>query len=109
MPPVERWLKAIDMDRPVVVKFLSSTRVRYLLLVAIALVYIGAIFYFVRRDRLYDFNIYYLSAYGFVHGVDIYALAYDEFAIHTMPTWQKLAEAAHVTLLGTTYIYPPLT
>src|SRR5690242_6050011 len=107
MPCVEKWQKAIDMNRVAVVKFLFSKRVRYLLLVVVAFVYIGAILYFLKRDRFVDFNIYYLSAYGFVHRVDIYALAYDDYGVYTMPYWQQLAEAAHTKLFGTTYIYPP--
>ncbi len=61
-----------------------------------------------QRNRLYDFNVYYIAAFGFRQGIDVYALARD-YASANAPQWVALAEAAHVEYYAPPYRYPPLT
>lgn len=89
-------------------KFLALPWVRYTLLVALALLYSGWIGYQWIRNQLFDFNVYYLSAYGFVNGVDVYGMV-QEYATTNSARWVELARAAGVEYYAPPYRYPPLT
>jgi hypothetical protein len=90
--------------------FLALPWVRNTLLVGLVLLYTVWIGYQARRDQLIDFNIYYVSAYGFVHGTDIYSIVEDAGTTNA-PQWFALAEAAGVEYFPAPapYRYPPLT
>jgi alpha-1,2-mannosyltransferase len=60
------------------------------------------------RDKLYDFNLYYIAAAGFGRGVDIYALA-DEYATTNRAGWADLAAQHEIQFYAPPYRYPPLT
>jgi hypothetical protein len=92
------------------VRLLASPRTRALLLTALALLYAGCVIYIWQRGiaDLIDFNAYYISAYGFAHGEDIYALG-EGYRTTNWPRWQALAAAAGVEQYTVPYLYPPLT
>lgn len=72
-----------------------------LVIILLALVYAGWIAYVLARDRTVDFYVYYLAAYGFDRGINMYA---------PQPgTWAELAARAGVARYETQYYYPPLT
>ena len=80
----------------------------YTLIALLALLYAGWIGYQWQRDRLYDFNLYYIAANGFKQDVNIYALARD-YASLNAPQWAELAESAGIKFYAPPYRYPPLT
>ncbi len=67
--------------------------------------YAGWIGYQAVRNRLYDFNLYYVAARAWREGVDIYALA----EAGAKPEWERLAARYGVWPLAPPYRYPPLT
>jgi len=79
-----------------------------LLLATLAALYAGWIGYQVMRDKLYDFNIYYIAADGFHQGVDIYGLA-EEYSGANRPRWAELAARHGIEYYAPPYRYPPLT
>lgn len=78
------------------------------LLAALGLLYAGWIGYQFTRDRLYDFNVYYVAAYGLTHDYDVYAITRDVLASRPS-AWDDMAEAAQVEHYVSPYLYPPLT
>jgi hypothetical protein len=89
-------------------RFLALPWVRYTLLVALAFLYSGWIGYQWLRNQLFDFNLYYISAYGFVNGVDVYGMV-QEYGTTNLARWAELAMAAGVEYYAPPYRYPPLT
>lgn len=80
----------------------SISQVRYLcwLLVATLIaLYTGWIGYVMVRDKPCDFYLYYLAAYGFSQGEDVYGEV----------DWARLAQETHITNYAPPYRYPPLT
>jgi hypothetical protein len=88
--------------------FLAQPRVRVALLAALVIVYSLWIGYQWLRNSLWDFNIYYVAAWGMRHGVDIYSLGYDYQGVN-WPRWVEVASAAGVEIFAAPYLYPPLT
>ncbi len=76
--------------------------------VLLLLLYTGWIAYQWQRDKLYDFNLYYIAAAGLRDGVDVYDLARD-FSGENATAWAELAEAYDVKRYAPPYRYPPLT
>jgi len=76
--------------------------------VLLLLLYAGWIAYQWQRDRLYDFNLYYIAAAGLRDGVDVYDLARD-YSGENAAAWAELAEAYGVEHYAPPYRYPPLT
>jgi Glycosyltransferase family 87 len=72
---------------------------RWLLIVAIVALYAGWTGYVISRDKPIDFYLYYLAAYGFAHGYDVYGNV----------SWAQLAQQTHVPDFAPPYRYPPLT
>src|SRR5688500_12315393 len=87
---------------------LALPRVRYALMAALVILYTGWIAYQWQRSYLIDFNVYYISAYGFRHGFDIYDMGY-EYQTTNWSRWEELAAAADVEVFTAPYLYPPLT
>lgn len=87
---------------------LARPQVQRVLLVALVLLYTGWIGYQWVRDYLIDFNVYYLAAYGFTHGFDVYGMGGD-YRGADRPAWEALAAAADVEVWTAPYRYPPLT
>lgn len=81
---------------------------RWLLMAALVILYVGWIGYQVVRNKLYDFNLYYIAAAGFRQGVDIYALASD-YSGANQPHWAELAAHHDIEHYAPPYRYPPLT
>ncbi len=71
----------------------------WLLIAALVILYGGWIGYVMLYDKPCDFNLYYLAAYGFAHGEDVYGEV----------DWARLARETHVTNYAPPYRYPPLT
>jgi len=81
---------------------LSSSRwTRRLLALVLLLLYTGWIGYVIIRDKPVDFNLYYMAAYGFAHGYDVYDAS-------TVP-WAQIAQETHISNYAPPYRYPPLT
>ena len=72
-----------------------------LMVILLAVLYAGWIATVLERDRTVDFYVYYLAAYGFEHGINMYA--------PPPGTWAELAARAGVARYETQYYYPPLT
>jgi hypothetical protein len=72
---------------------------RWLLVLALVLLYAGWTGYVISRDKPIDFYLYYLAAYGFAHGYDVYGNV----------SWAQLAQETHVPDYAPPYRYPPLT
>jgi len=81
---------------------------RWLLVAALVMLYAGWIGYQVVRDKLYDFNLYYIAAAEFHQGVDVYALARDHQGTNR-PRWAELAALRGIEYYAPPYRYPPLT
>jgi len=81
---------------------------RWLLVVALVMLYAGWIGYQVVRNKLYDFNLYYIAADGLHQGVDVYALARD-YSDANRPRWAELAARHGIEYYAPPYRYPPLT
>lgn len=67
--------------------------------------YAGWVGYQAVRNRLYDFNLYYVAARAWREGIDVYALAEKD----GKPLWEALAARYGVMHLAPPYRYPPLT
>ena len=89
-------------------KLAQARWVRWLLVAALVTLYAGWIGHQVTRNKLYDFNLYYVAARGFRNGVDIYALASDYTGVNS-PQWAELAAQYGVEHYAPPYRYPPLT
>jgi len=76
--------------------------------VLLLFLYAGWIAYQWQRDKLYDFNLYYIAASGLRDGLDIYDLARD-YSGENAAAWAELAEAYGVEHYAPPYRYPPLT
>lgn len=87
---------------------LAAPVVRSAVLVLLVLLYGGWIGYQWMRDSLIDFNVYYISAYGFAHGMDVYGMG-REHGTTNRPLWDNLAAAAGIKVYTAPYRYPPLT
>lgn len=72
---------------------------RWLLVTALIVLYTAWIGYVIVHDKPCDFYLYYLAAYGFSHGKDVYGEV----------DWARLAQETHVTNYAPPYRYPPLT
>ena len=72
---------------------------QWLLVLALVLLYGGWTGYVISRDKPIDFYLYYLAAYGFAHGYDVYGNI----------SWAQLAQQTHVPDYAPPYRYPPLT
>jgi hypothetical protein len=72
---------------------------RWLLVAALLVLYAGWIGYVMIRDKPCDFYLYYLAAYGFTHGADVYGSV----------NWERLAREVGITYYAPPYRYPPLT
>ncbi len=68
-------------------------------MLALVLLYTGWTGYVLSRDKPIDFYLYYLAAYGFAHGYDVYGNV----------SWAQLAQETHVPDYAPPYRYPPLT
>ncbi len=77
----------------------QSRWLRRLLVLALVLLYSGWTSYILSRDKPIDFYLYYLAAYGFAHGYDVYGNV----------SWAQLAQQTHVPDYAPPYRYPPLT
>jgi hypothetical protein len=86
----------------------SAGWVRPVLLALLVLLYGGWIGYQYVRNKLYDFNLYYVAADGFRRGVDVYSLA-QGYGTATSAEWQELAAESGVVHYAPPYRYPPLT
>ena len=93
-----------------IVAWLASPWVRRFLFAALVLAYAGAITHLWVRGiaDLFDFNAYYVSSYGFVHGEDVYDMG-NEYSTTNLPRWEKLGKEAGVDPFTRPYLYPPLT
>ena len=84
----------------------SAAWVRWALVAVLLVAYCGWTGYLLARDKPIDFYVYYLAAYGFARGEDVYAR-------HQTPTdgdwWAALAARAKVANFTYPYRYPPLT
>lgn len=81
-------------------EFNSQARcLNWLLVAALIVLYTGWIGYVMVRDKPCDFYLYYLAAYGFFRGEDVYGEV----------DWARLAQERHVTNYAPPYRYPPLT
>jgi len=78
----------------------QSRQVRWLLLAALVTLYAGWVGYVVSRDKPVDFNLYYMAAYGFAHGHDVYGA--------DTALWGQLAQETHIANYAPPYRYPPL-
>lgn len=78
------------------------------LIIGGSLLYAGWIGYQYVRNQLFDFNLYYLAAYGLRQGVDVYALTRD-FLGGEATGWAALAAETGVIAYAPPYRYPPLT
>jgi alpha-1,2-mannosyltransferase len=94
------------LDRAI--RMLASKWVVASLIAAVVLLYTSWIGYQFMRNRLYDFNVYYLAAYGFTHGYDIYGITRDVLTGHPS-SWDTMAQQANVQHYVLPYLYPPLT
>lgn len=70
------------------------------LVLALVGLYVGWSGYVVARNKPVDFNLYYVAAYGFAHGYDIYGA--DE------ALWTRVGAEAGMTHYAPPYRYPPL-
>lgn len=70
-----------------------------LLVAGLGVLYGSWIGYAIIRDKPCDFYLYYLAAYGFAHGADVYG---------SVP-WEQLARQLGITNYAPPYRYPPLT
>ena len=77
----------------------QSRWLRWLLVLALVLLYAGWTGYVLSRDKPIDFYLYYLAAYGFAHGYDVYGNV----------SWAQLAQETSVPDYAPPYRYPPLT
>jgi hypothetical protein len=82
-------------------------RLTIALVATLAILYIGWIGYVISRDKPIDFYLYYVAAYGFSHGKDIYGMGND-YAGENYAQWVALAKEAHVPDFAPPYRYPPL-
>jgi alpha-1,2-mannosyltransferase len=83
-------------------------RLNTALVVALACLYGATIVYTLARGKAVDFSLYYLAAYGFAHGDDVYrAGAQRDADGHAV--WEHLADAAGIVAYAPPYRYPPLT
>jgi hypothetical protein len=93
-------LRALLTDRA------RASRLTYLILAALIVWYAGWIAYISATDKPTDFYVYYLAAFGFERGDDVYSL-------HDYPgvrqDWAEIAGAAGVENFTYPYRYPPLT
>jgi hypothetical protein len=87
---------------------LRSRWVKRLLMGALVVLYGGWIGYQWERNMLYDFNTYYIAAYGLTHGIDVYGMVHEYETVNA-PRWAALAAAADVEIYTNAYRYPPLT
>jgi hypothetical protein len=78
------------------------------LIAALAILYSGWITYVVILDKPLDFYLYYLAAYGFAHGIDIYGMGRDYGGVNRA-LWAQLAKEVQITNYAPPYRYPPLT
>ena len=78
-----------------------AVRLWRVVIILLVLLYAGWIATVLEHDRTVDFYVYYLAAYGFDHGVNMYA--------PPPGTWADLAVQAGVASYETQYYYPPLT
>jgi alpha-1,2-mannosyltransferase len=89
-------------------RFLARPWLRSVLPAVLVLLYTGWIGYQWVRDYLIDFNVYYIAAYGFRTGWDVYGMGIDYRGVN-WPQWEALAAAAGVEDFTAPYRYPPLT
>jgi len=82
-----------------IVTLAQALWLRWLLVLALVLLYAGWTGYVISRDKPIDFYLYYLAAYGFAHGYDVYGNV----------SWAQLAQETHVPDYAPPYRYPPLT
>lgn len=75
---------------------------------ALICVYAAAIVFTVTRGKAVDFAAYYLAAYGFAQGEDMYARR-GEGPPTDAPAWNRLAREVGITDYAPPYRYPPLT
>ncbi len=87
---------------------LEARWMRWLLVAGLVVLYTGWIAYEVVRDRLYDFNIYYIAAAAFNDDVDVYSLVVD-YTGANKPRWAALAAEYGIEYYAPPYRYPPLT
>ncbi len=80
----------------------------WLLVAMLVVLYTGWIGYQAVRNKLYDFNLYYIAADGFHRGVDVYSLARD-YTGTNQPRWAELAARHNIEYYAPPYRYPPLT
>jgi hypothetical protein len=86
---------------------LADRRTTWLLLAAVLLLYVVWSVMQYQRNKLYDFNTYYLAAIGLRNGYDIYDMVRE---LDRDPVrWRALAEFAGVPEYAVPYLYPPLT
>lgn len=78
------------------------------LIVALVGLYAAAIVYIVGRGKAVDFSLYYIAAYGFAQGEDIYRLG-GERGPDSAAVWERLAKETGVGDYAPPYRYPPLT
>jgi hypothetical protein len=69
--------------------------------------YGGFVSYVVIRNKPVDFYVYYLAAYGFAEGADVYGIGRD-FNPQNQKSWEGLAASAGVQIYSWPYRYPPL-
>ena len=89
-------------------KLAQAPWLRWALVAALVMLYAGWIGYQVVRNKLYDFNLYYIAAHGLHQGIDIYALA-KEYSSTNQPRWAELAVQHGIEHYAPPYRYPPLT
>ena len=82
----------------------QTRRMCWLLLLALVLLYMGWIGYVVSRDKPLDFYVYYIAAYGFAKGEDIYSAIGPVGKL----VWDRLAAELGITNYTLPYRYPPL-
>ena len=85
----------------------QASWLRWLLVAALVLLYAGWIGYVVIRDKPVDFYTYYIAAYGFHRGKDIYQVT-PGFKGATRTLWAELAQELRITNYAIPYLYPPL-
>lgn len=86
----------------------QTPRLRWCLIALLAILYTIWIGYVVHQDKPLDFYVYYMAAYGFAHGWDVYAMGQD-YSGTNRPLWSQLAEETHIQNYAPPYRYPPLT
>jgi len=78
------------------------------LVVVLLGLYAASIVYIVARSKAVDFSLYYLAAYGFARGEDVYALGGKRDPT-SQAVWDRLARETGVENYAPPYRYPPLT